>query len=170
MKKGIEVEGRFKGLPTIFMSAEEFLSESKETLLNCCREENVCHIYVSDHKNVLDLSEEKDEEEQEQALRIANPSQAVDKSFKYLSDNGIMTSVERTELLYETAGTINVLLLMPESVSNSFKYLKTHDQVKFHKENPFGGAKLEKQPYVFTATVETMCITLPHEFENDVEI
>ena len=46
MKLGIEVEGRFKGIPTLFLSAMEFLKAEW-----CGHKQQ--HVYVSDHDNTL---------------------------------------------------------------------------------------------------------------------
>jgi hypothetical protein len=51
-KIGIEVEGRFKGIKTLFIQAEEF-----DDALRIPRECN--HIYISDNENTLDLSAEE---------------------------------------------------------------------------------------------------------------
>ena len=49
MKIGIEVEGRFKGIKTLFMSAEEYL------VFNDNVEQQFNAIYISDIENVLPL-------------------------------------------------------------------------------------------------------------------
>ena len=53
MKTGIEVEGRFRGLPTLFLSAAELFAACATDSLAATVSEHP-HIYISDHANVVD--------------------------------------------------------------------------------------------------------------------
>lgn len=52
MKIGIEVEGRLKGIPTLFCNASEFLNK-KEIISNLLHAYSLQHLYISDHENTL---------------------------------------------------------------------------------------------------------------------
>jgi hypothetical protein len=101
MKIGIEVEGRYKGIKTLFCSALEYLMEPLPDLMR------VSHIYISDHENALDITNEN--------------------VFYEIPESHLIT-VERTEVGKKPCDRIHVILNVP---SDSFWNLRETDQVKF---------------------------------------
>lgn len=155
MKLGNEVEGRFKGLPTLFLDANEFLYWDLMTVATKVLEDygdgdvlmrtaRVKQIYVSDRDNILTGKEE-----------------AWDKW------EGIMITVEVTQVtdrdIYPE-GT-NVMLAIDDSPisipSLSFTNLLDTDQVKFTDNR--GGS-------VWCVTKENMARTVPSDFDHDITL
>jgi hypothetical protein len=54
MKIGIEVEGRLRGVKTLFIGAAELELEGPSGIRAKMMAHNVTHLYVSDHNNVVD--------------------------------------------------------------------------------------------------------------------
>ena len=109
MHKGIEVEGKFKGLKSIFLDAEEFLEWNKLTdVLN--QHTDIEQLYISDHRNVLDLS--------------ANVSLNV------LAERYHVT-VERTYVPRYINVNVNIMLVID---NESFWNLRGNDQIKISKD------------------------------------
>lgn len=52
MKYGIEVEGRLKGVPTIFVGADEFVTDP-DSIYKAMRDHSVSHLYISDPDNIV---------------------------------------------------------------------------------------------------------------------
>jgi hypothetical protein len=52
MKHGVEVEGRLKGVPTIFVDAQEYLVYP-ERVKQALADHKTSHLYISDPENVL---------------------------------------------------------------------------------------------------------------------
>lgn len=137
MKIGKEVEGRLKGLDTLFMSAQDFVekansfAEERSEIFILCMENSVNHVYVSDLENELDL-------------------QAV---AKFSKREAVVVTVERTALTERVPSNINVMLAMDYS---SFQHLKETDQVKFSRDL-----------YVHCIPKESMYKTIPSDFAED---
>lgn len=100
-KIGIEVEGRFIGLHTLFIDAA-----TESYMLKDCNL-NVQQIYISDNDNLLKLDSEL---------------------IKDAADNFIIT-IERTYLPHEYPEYINIMLSI--SNNSPFFRLHENDQVKF---------------------------------------
>jgi hypothetical protein len=143
MKLGIEVEGRFKGLKTLFMSAEEaadiFNPKAPLTLKMSQKAVKalgeVQAVYISDHQNTL---------------RPDNPL------FDQFRDTQLIISVEVTKLDQVWPDDICVLLSVD---SSSFWHLKETDQVKFNYEQT-----------VYCVPLENMSHTYPEDFRGDIEL
>lgn len=58
MKVGIEVEGKDKGLKTLFLNAHEITSIAEECLLDICNKHMIEQIYISDLQNKINLFSE----------------------------------------------------------------------------------------------------------------
>lgn len=110
MHIGMEVEGRFIGVKTLFIQAEE-LPEVSNYLIHKQRKEDVQQVYVSDNENVLDLNNN-------------NP-------LRWISQKMLVT-VERTRLDATPPPYVNVILNID---CPSFQFLKKHDQFKFVRED-----------------------------------
>lgn len=108
-KVGLEVEGRYQGLRTLFISVDEM------SKVNVGRLDRIQQIYISDLNNVLDLN-----------------------SDPFLADWCEMwfVTVERT---YVPSFTIPALNIMLNVQGNSgFWNLKPTDQIKFHLDTKDG--------------------------------
>lgn len=155
MKLGTEVEGRFKGLETLFVSAKEaldHLDREPEDLI--ARLNKICEgtsykplqVYISDHEGELNY---------------------LSKVLNTLSSLGLMVTLEVTEVgqsrdLYPK----NVSLILSctdtaegSAYATSFFNLALTDQVKFSIGQ-----------YVFCATKETFMVTTPLDFDADEEV
>lgn len=112
MKIGIEVEGRMKGLMTLFCSAEEFYENDVVGLIYSGKV-TVSQVYVSDHggyANIRDLVE---------------------------LGKKVYVTVELTYLHRESPAEIGVILNIKNNrpaYEESFKRLKGTDQIKFEHE------------------------------------
>lgn len=107
MKVGIEVEGRLKGIRTLFCTAEEFLYGPDIRV--AAREENCVQIYISDLNNILSLFS----------------------SYLTLVAKTYIITVERTKVESVPPVWINIILTVD---SPSFWYLNPNDQVKFTRD------------------------------------
>lgn len=150
MKLGKEVEGRLKGLRTLFMTADEAINLFAETgplkvkvkskfKLNPEKLSeaitDVQAVYISDRANVL------------------TPDHAV---FEPIRSLDVVISVERTEVAEFWPDDICVLLRVENP---SFWYLKETDQVKFSYDQN-----------VRCVTLENMSVTNPEDFRGDVQL
>jgi len=142
-KIGIEVEGRFTGLKTLFLSALEF---SNEAYLKKALELGDKHtdlkglikqVYISDLDNHLDL--------------VADPNLTL-----YELSKTYIVTVEVSEVREETPEYINIMLNIG---CPSFWNLSEVDQFKFS----------DKQ-HVFSASVANMSETLPEDFAGDITL
>lgn len=140
MKLGKEVEGRLKGLRTVFMTADEAINifgGKGPITVNVTKHDlaaigNVQAIYISDHGNVL------------------TPDSVV---FNEIRTLDLVTSIERTAVNDFWPDDICVLLTIE---SPSFWYLKDTDQVKFSYEQN-----------VRSVVLENMTVTNPEDFRDD---
>jgi hypothetical protein len=140
MKRGIECEGEFQGLDTLFIDASEFKAyvDWSHTRLKC----NVLpctQIYICDHKNELDLYD-------------------GDLSWIALVNKKRIT-IERTE--FKSAPFyINIMLVVN---SESFWNLRGQDQIKFSKDLNVYAIQKKSMPYTnpveFTGDVEILMQT-----------
>lgn len=147
MKFGIECEGRFCGLKTLFINANELYSpeemnyviSSNMTRNNLswdlikCKVTELQQIYISDNDNLLDL---------------------YSPMLKQWSARAVVT-VERTALT-EYPSYVNIMLNVPNA---SFWYLRKDCQFKFSKDMN-----------VFSATKRALIETKPYEFEGDITL
>ena len=108
MKIGIEVEGRFKGLKSLFLTAEEYLDMTSHEIERRASANNVQQIQISDVTNRLDLT----------VL-----------SLQMLADKYLL-SIERTKVGPEYRGKIQVILWIDDE---SYLNLYPTDQIKFSK-------------------------------------
>lgn len=141
MKIGMEVEGRYKGLPTLFMTAEEYLAGMQiysanpdlQDLMDVQR-----HIYVSDHKNKININ-----------------------NLMGFWDMSRLITLEVTKVptnRREWPRNVTFMLVIPHKGLN-FWHLKDMDQIKF-----------TQQQTVFTADIDSMPKTFPRDFEGDIKI
>jgi hypothetical protein len=130
MKVGIEVEGRFKGLKTLFVDYSELYSDDVNAVAD---EYNCQQIYISDLTNYLDLSED----------------------LTYINDKFIIT-IERTVISNKVNPRLNIMLHIE---NESFWLLKPNDQIKFSREQ-----------FVFATPKDTMFVTLPTDFDQDINV
>jgi len=130
MKIGTEIEGRYCGISTLFVGADELheleaiaLRQNVKTIKYAFKQ-----IYISDHENIIDLN----------SVLLS-----------HLSHKYIIT-IERTEVLEEYPDCVNIILSVE---SPSFWHLKPNCQVKFSKDmNVFAMTKrqmIETKPSEF---------------------
>jgi hypothetical protein len=153
MKLGVEVEGRLKGIPTLFLSAEEVLRYTPIDLLRMQGSlpsnvfwtlHQVRHLYVSDHGNAL------------------HSAHAIFQQWAlpwYIS-------LEVTAVVNRKAYPTNVGFLLSitdggHGYAHSFFELQDTDQIKFSSGNP---------GYVFCTTKEAMTKTRPEDFFYDTHL
>jgi len=110
MKIGKEVEGRFRGIPTLFMNASEFLNPKKadkaERYFHMCRQ-----VYISDLRNVIRLNRD---------LRLK----------KWAKD--MIVTVEVSHLPIVPPDDVNIILQL--AVDPAFRHLRLDDQIKIESE------------------------------------
>lgn len=143
MKLGIEAEGRFKGLKTLFMSAEEAIKvfdprlpltlKMSQKAVKALAE--VQAVYISDHQNTL------------------KPDNPI---FDQFRSTQLIISLEVTKLDEVWPEDICILLNVD---SSSFWHLKETDQVKFNYDQT-----------VYCSTLENMSHTYPEDFRGDIEL
>lgn len=154
MKVGIEVEGRLKGIPTLFMSAKEFRAldlnmvfKKAVAQLNTrdwALLQSVSHFYISDDENELfpeDLLSQKSAQAQQMVITLERTS--VTDRWRYPANVGVMLRVGE--------GTS----------AASFFALAASDQIKFSRG---------PQDEVYCVTKECMMRTNPSAFLGDVVI
>lgn len=145
MKIGIEVEGRFAGLLTMLLTAEEALAFfERPSLVKSVDDEAVKrliplvrHIRVNDQNNMLFPQ---------------------DVCLKKWGDLGFVVCLERTLLKDRRAWPDNVKIVLVVE-ENSFWMLDKDDQIKFSRP---GSAAL--------SSVENLRVTYQHEKTGDVNI
>lgn len=118
MKYGLEVEGRFKGIKTLFVSEEEFTNKGFE--IDCIVKDmiDIKHLYISDLNNRIDLEHE---------IRLRRD---------------LVVSIERTSVPNVTIDpSITCILLRIDN--SSFWALRSTDQVKFSKDHNVFAATVE---------------------------
>ena len=120
MKIGYEVEGRFKGLKTLFVNCDEF---TKIDIAKICHNYMVQQIYISDCDNKIDLES--------------------DGLIAYRSGKYVVT-IERTKMNCNSPAWLNIVLNVS---SESFWLLKGTDQVKFENKLTVFEIPLENMYY-----------------------
>lgn len=140
MKYGIEVEGRMRGVPTLFVDASEINTMSGLVfVLENLDDKGIRHLYVSDRDNTMD----------------------PDIVGNHATFHGIQVTLDVTALAKPvTATNITVILTMPHSFWASVNNLGADDQIKFHSINRD----------VLCATKRVFVPTSPAEFEGDVPL
>lgn len=136
MKIGLEVEGRLKGIQTLFVDYGSDLVVA----YNVCKERHISHLYVRtillDSNVVLDLAN---------------------------APNWLYITVECDEINFDMSTTnINhvMLFIKNEASINSIWKLRQTDSYKFVRYDNL----------VFSSSIESMIVTHPSDFLNDVEI
>jgi len=110
MKIGIEVEGRFTGLRTLFLDQREIVDVHKRLdRIATSHWVMIQQIYVTDLKNIIDIWDEKS-------------------ILKELYDKGFLVTVERTSVMKEHPDYLHIILRIP---SASVAFLSGTDQIKF---------------------------------------
>lgn len=102
MKVGIEVEGRLKGVPTLFCGAHEYLKGIQKA-----KEQGVSHLYISDNRN-----------------KIAYDNAA-------LAASGLLVTLDVTEVYDCPNRADNITLMLRLPGHCEVRRLKDRDQVKF---------------------------------------
>lgn len=101
---------------------------------------NIAQVYISDHEGIVNWKVYEDE-------------------FQDLQADGIIVTFELTNLLEEPTDFEVMLFIDGSTDMASIKYLRPNDQIK-----------LEHQRFCLVAPVGTMYVTLPEDFEGDVEL
>lgn len=104
MKVGIEVEGRFTGVPTLFCDAEHYLEGIK-----AAKEQGVSHIYISDNGNIIRYNDEA------------------------LATSGLLVTLDVTNVYPEDRPPNMTLMLRLEGFP-MVNALTARDQVKFEQD------------------------------------
>lgn len=111
MKIGLEVEGRYKGLRTLFLIAEEFNRIPSEDIIEIATENKAQQIYISDHNN--------------EVLNQCTFHGSQWSTFK--------VTLEVTQVMfYQDHSAVHLLLVIPEE--NVWR-LKPTDQIKFSRDH-----------------------------------
>jgi hypothetical protein len=139
-KLGIEVEGRFKGLLTLFLDAGELTEDNEEKILSVLKRNlRIQQVYISDLENTLLLGVKK-----------------LKPFLKKLSDLVFITVETKHLGKAPLPFYLNIMLAVEHP---SFWNLRPTDQVKFSQ-----GQK------VFAIPVESMYKTEPSDFVDDINI
>lgn len=140
MKIGREVEGRLKGIKTLFLDAEHI--EKARTFLDQGDNAVLQHLYISDQSNTLDYHTVSD----------IFPEHLV--------------TMDITEVLYDSPIDLpeNVVLMLrvkggTQEIFENVERMRTTDMIK-----------IEHQRKVYCFTVGNAVVTFPREFEQDIEI
>lgn len=143
-KLGYEVEGRDQGIETLFINVDEFMKMKEFNLFN---DIGVVPGEFFQYKNIrinhLYISDHKNE------LNLKS------EIFKRLSKT-LRVTIEMTKLLKRAPDYLNIFLLID---NESFWLLKFSDQIKFSKDLT-----------VFSEKKQNLVLTLPKDFEKDLEI
>ncbi len=108
-KIGIEVEGRLRGVKTLFCSADELVDRAK--IISYAASKGITHVYVSDRNNTLDYV-----------------------MLGWMFSDCLVT-LDVTEVRQGVRPTnVTVILTMPHSYWESVSRLRPDDQIKFHSE------------------------------------
>lgn len=149
MKVGIEVEGRYRGLDTVFCSDQEFI-HAQAKIIDVMAEHNSVHVYISDHNNVVYMRS----------------------VVAWLEENGNMVTIERTKMskqdlhILELFPSIHVMLNISEAENADDVWnLRPTDQIKFHRS-----VEGESMPQVMCMPVECLYHTKPSEFLGDLKV
>ena len=114
MKIGKEVEGRWQGIKTLFIDELELSQFGVFAYKNIIERRvnyKVDHLYISDHKNLLDLSENN---------TLLNALRKL-----------MQITIERTKISSNVNPDLDIFLLID---NESFWMLKYSDQIKFSKD------------------------------------
>jgi hypothetical protein len=143
MKLGLEVEGRLRGLPTLFLGAAYV--EKAVAFLKHLSENNQQapgHVYISDNDNILDYVDVSD----------LFPTKLV--------------TLDVTEIQYDSPLDIpeNIVIMLrlkgsDHDIFENVVRLRSTDMIK-----------IEHERNVFCFTVGSAMLTEPHEFDDDVEV
>lgn len=144
MKIGIEVEGRLRGVHTLFVSAE-YILHNAHTVQIALRDHSIQHLYISDRENRIRYSSLEDWSHVLITLDIT----------KYRRDlNDTQTA------LVVPPDNVTIILTLPYSYWDSIAFLRPTDQVKFHSDSR----------HVLCAPIQNFVRTEPSEFLGDQEI
>lgn len=141
MKIGLEVEGRYKGIMSLFVNADEIIpsfdkdSDIRKSLDKLLDLHSIKQIYISDHENILNLTS---------------------KSLLIREFGSYILTVERTIAPKVCDSRIKIILTID---SYSFWNLRDTDQIKFSKDN-----------HVYCIPKEAMIKTHPDDFKGDCTV
>lgn len=112
-KLGIEVEGRLRGVPTLFTDAIAMARDGgADKVMTAMRQHEVTHVYISDRLNVLDY-------------------QQVGRWF-----GGYQVTLDVTKVAKQLRpANVTIILTLPHEYWESVANLGPQDQVKFHSED-----------------------------------
>lgn len=106
MKTGIEIEGRLKGIKSLFVSTHEIQELGTEKVIQTARENGVAHIEIP----------------QDIIVNLSDPM------FNILHTAGFIVTTETTEIVGTTPDFLNVVLIVENL---DFFKLRGIDQIKF---------------------------------------
>lgn len=106
MKTGIEIEGRLKGLKSLFVSTKEILELGTAKVIQTAREQGVVHIEIP----------------QDVIVNLRNYM------FKDFHEAGFIVTTETTKIVDEAPDFLNVVLIVE---NQDFFKLRGVDQIKF---------------------------------------
>lgn len=106
MKTGIEIEGRLKGIKSLFVSTKEILELGTRKVIQTAREHSVVHIEIP----------------QDIIVNLGNDM------FKELYQAGFIITTETTQIVGEVPDYLNVVLIIENL---DFFKLRGVDQIKF---------------------------------------
>lgn len=143
-KIGLEIEGVYHiGDSTLFCSADEFMGK-RSGIAKVLNSGIVSHLYISDHKGILDLDEA--------ASFIRDEYSNIDLTVEVTSLTEIPPA--RARIMYNANNKTSVEIIA------TCEFLRDEiDQIKFEFERT-----------CMVAPIETFALTSPEEFENDIEI
>lgn len=148
MKYGIECEGRLRGVPTIFMSSDEFLKLKASGISELNLREKAAHIYVSFGDNSVSL---------DRVLMLADslPDWLVTVDLTKLTKHCDNTTAHR-----KSAKNLVVMLRADNLEWWHLRYLMPNDMIKIE----FPGR------HVAVVEVKDFVLTQPKEFNRDVQL
>lgn len=164
MKFGYEVEGRLKGMFTLFMQADEAVRWSEDGLRHALRGTNLqgqtidsllkktAHVYISDRDNVL--------EPDSPAFRTWAQDRLV--TLDVASIHGRNLYPDNVTVMLTVTDSDAQMGKDAYRQSESFWGLYATDQVKFTSGKNGGNHK------VYVVTKENMTYTAPEDFESDI--
>ena len=155
MKFGIEVEGRLKGLRTLFMSAEEFQSHVLSSILAKHPWMHLQQVYVCDHGNELLYNNSALGQAELMGLFVTLEVTMIRSRRSYASNVGFILAILDSGFL-----------LHPDDVqapfpNTAFWQLEERDQIKF---------STGPQGTVYCITKENMSSTHPSDFLEDITL
>jgi hypothetical protein len=150
MKIGVEVEGRLKGIRTLFIEAET-VHENLEKVRAALRTNNIGHLYISDPTGILTYEEVG-------RLFECHVTLDVTRTRAESRPPNISLMLRVDPFAYEWRGQ-NEMLVPPYWTFTDIERLHENDQLKFERNN---------KVYVFPMT--SAILTKPEDFSGDIEL